>query len=723
MKKKLLILSLLILCLCVLAGCECKHEWVEADCLTAKTCTKCEAVEGDPLGHDFAPATCQAPETCTRCGLTQGESLGHEFAPATCQAPETCSRCGEVRGETLPHTYSDWVLGDTDMTRACVNCGTQETTALDREVYLQQLLSGHWDLYGTTDNGQSYSVYNFKNDFLYYFSAASDGSAVLYNGKEASNFTSCTLEKYEEIDGTGTYSFVLTSEDGVQVYGYILDMENEDGLVFPTGESSQILLTKNRELAAAMEGTWAATANGQVCALTLNADRSFSGDLGGQVTGTWQLKPPYISYGYRTAYITLRYTRDGEAHTESLSVDLGYANTTLEAYLRQDGYLSFGISLDDDTYLNFTHMSQEDLALLEAAMAEGREKITGEWTSTEVSTWSYSSSTWDERSTTDYTITFAEDGTFTASLDQERSGTWEFQDAYVSGGTASYSYCLYFDGVSDSVYAHISTYDDAELSFGKSSQSSSTNISFEQPNPEKAAAEEAAMREGAAALAGTWNSLYVSEYDSNTGSSTYKNVLDYTITFAEDGTFTASMDGERTGTWEFDDWYVYDSGDGTEKNSYSFNLHFDGASGRTNIYVDNYSLSLGTNSKSVEFLKMSEEEWDALRKGLELPVGSWTAVNAGIWNSQTNAQQTLDTSGCTLTVNADFTCSGMIGTTAVSGTWCLTYYNSEEGYYSYTLSNGTSAHHGFSIGSDGALNYSIWDDATGTSTYYEMKRS
>lgn len=38
MKKNVFMLLLLVLaCTFVLAGCACEHEWVDADCLTAKT--------------------------------------------------------------------------------------------------------------------------------------------------------------------------------------------------------------------------------------------------------------------------------------------------------------------------------------------------------------------------------------------------------------------------------------------------------------------------------------------------------------------------------------------------------------------------------------------------------------------------------------------------------------------------------------------------------------
>ena len=77
MKFKYFLLSLLMFGLMLLSGCACEHAWTEADCLNAKSCTKCQETEGDPLGHSWEAATCQTPKTCARCGLTEGEVLAH----------------------------------------------------------------------------------------------------------------------------------------------------------------------------------------------------------------------------------------------------------------------------------------------------------------------------------------------------------------------------------------------------------------------------------------------------------------------------------------------------------------------------------------------------------------------------------------------------------------------------------------------------------------------
>jgi len=91
----------------------CEHEWVDATCTTAKTCSKCDAVEGEPLGHSWKKATCTKPSECKRCRETEGKKLGHKWK------------------ETVAYDY----INDTITRYAlCDNCNTKEkkdTTELD----------------------------------------------------------------------------------------------------------------------------------------------------------------------------------------------------------------------------------------------------------------------------------------------------------------------------------------------------------------------------------------------------------------------------------------------------------------------------------------------------------------------------------------------------------------------------------------------------------------
>lgn len=67
MKKRCLLFLGALLVFCMLAGCECKHEWAEATCTEPKTCAKCGETEGEALGHTWIDATCTEPKTCSVC--------------------------------------------------------------------------------------------------------------------------------------------------------------------------------------------------------------------------------------------------------------------------------------------------------------------------------------------------------------------------------------------------------------------------------------------------------------------------------------------------------------------------------------------------------------------------------------------------------------------------------------------------------------------------------
>lgn len=113
---------LVMLCL-LLTGCACKHVWVDADCVTPKTCSECQVTEGEALGHTYADATCEAPKTCTVCKATDGEPLGHTWVDATCQVVKTCSVCQKTEGELADHK---WVDATTETPKTCSVCQKTE---------------------------------------------------------------------------------------------------------------------------------------------------------------------------------------------------------------------------------------------------------------------------------------------------------------------------------------------------------------------------------------------------------------------------------------------------------------------------------------------------------------------------------------------------------------------------------------------------------------------
>lgn len=105
MKKKWLVLFLVAVCLLVLAGCECEHEWTAPDCVNPERCAKCGEYGAAPLGHTWIDPTCEDPAICSVCGKQDAEPLGHkagqwvetlDVAALTIHKEQPCLRCGEA---------------------------------------------------------------------------------------------------------------------------------------------------------------------------------------------------------------------------------------------------------------------------------------------------------------------------------------------------------------------------------------------------------------------------------------------------------------------------------------------------------------------------------------------------------------------------------------------------------------------------------------------------
>lgn len=99
------ILVALMLCVLILTGCACKHQWADATCVTPKICTLCEETEGEPVGHSWTAATCEVPKICAVCAATEGDPLGHNEAVRDCAINYTtllrerqtyCTNCSQV---------------------------------------------------------------------------------------------------------------------------------------------------------------------------------------------------------------------------------------------------------------------------------------------------------------------------------------------------------------------------------------------------------------------------------------------------------------------------------------------------------------------------------------------------------------------------------------------------------------------------------------------------
>ncbi|MBQ3503121.1 MAG: hypothetical protein IJA75_00275 [Oscillospiraceae bacterium] len=243
MKRTYILLIALIL-ITLLSGCECKHQWIEADCLTPKTCEKCQVTEGEALGHSWQEAACETAKTCTACGETEGEALGHEWQEATCDtarictvcgaaegkplghawqeatclAPKTCAACGQTEGETGKHPvdrivwYPVWESGEPeDVEKMCGRCicGTWIESGIDWETVTNSLMLGHWEIDSFMDG--SFSQSTDLAEYECYLDVFPDGTATLVLLEETTAFT----WSFTQIEGAKrSVWYELVAEDG-----------------------------------------------------------------------------------------------------------------------------------------------------------------------------------------------------------------------------------------------------------------------------------------------------------------------------------------------------------------------------------------------------------------------------------------------------------------------------------------------------------------------------
>lgn len=120
MKRKHIILLVMLLALLVLFGCDCTHDWNDANCTQPKNCSICGETKGDPVGHQWEDATCTAPRTCSVCSETKGEALGHSWQDSTCISPQLCTVCAKTEGEALGHA---WEKASCTEASTCTTCG------------------------------------------------------------------------------------------------------------------------------------------------------------------------------------------------------------------------------------------------------------------------------------------------------------------------------------------------------------------------------------------------------------------------------------------------------------------------------------------------------------------------------------------------------------------------------------------------------------------------
>lgn len=572
--KKFTKFCILLAMLLVLTGCECRHEWTEADCLTAKTCAKCGVAEGEAMGHDFAPAECEKPETCTRCGMTQGEMLGHQWVDAVCDAPQICENCGQTQGAALGHDMDKWTISGETMSRICGVCNFAEEQPIDREAYLRENLVGYWDYMCREVNEEMIYPEDFLDSVVEVWSVslAEDGSAH-YNENGTGYSAQWTFERYEE----DRYFCTLTLENGESMEMTFLDRE-EDELWLPQ-ENGNMVFSQYSRYAPYVPGSRATVQGDQLYCLTLNEDHTLTGQMDGEVTGTWNFQM-IDYYGYTTIYIVTDIQKEEQLERVRWTW-LGFDTEAGLEQWRLDGnnmtlYTSAAITLwgseeqEMVKYLNY--VTPEQMDQLRDAMSGDRQAILGTWDGISSTIWR------DDRAECETafeeTILFQEDGTCTFFSNGEQKGTWMYQGISALNRTISYEYRLNFDGISraDARYYPETGRLLCEFVIG----GEWVSYDFAQMTPE----EKEICVKGPELLPGTW--------------SCEVEGMQYTLTIQEDGSFQADMQTRVEGTWSF---WNYNKTDG---HMYYLQFSDQGAM--------NYLYSLGEDGTLWGSIRV-EEEW------------------------------------------------------------------------------------------------------------------
>lgn len=195
MKKRILYPALCILCVMLLTACQCKHEWVEADCVNAKTCVRCKEEIGEPLGHSWIPANCTQAKTCSACGRTEGSPASHNWIAATCTKAMYCADCMTESGTVADHAWIPAVNSSGIEGRICAVCQKiemntdrwmpltecEKTMASNEQAHFADIKVGDWDARAgelpdsirfcvsgkETYKNTHYCIYNLNGNFNY----------------------------------------------------------------------------------------------------------------------------------------------------------------------------------------------------------------------------------------------------------------------------------------------------------------------------------------------------------------------------------------------------------------------------------------------------------------------------------------------------------------------------------------------------------------------------
>lgn len=87
----------------------CVHAWVDANCITPKTCKLCGITEGVALGHAWQFSGCEESQSCSGCDEVL-PAEGHKWVDANYQSAKHCSGCELTEGDPLQADFEKYGL-------------------------------------------------------------------------------------------------------------------------------------------------------------------------------------------------------------------------------------------------------------------------------------------------------------------------------------------------------------------------------------------------------------------------------------------------------------------------------------------------------------------------------------------------------------------------------------------------------------------------------------
>lgn len=542
MNKKLFRISFVLLMCWLLAGCgsesepECQHEWREADCLNASSCALCGEVREQALGHDWTEASCESPESCSRCGETQGEALGHSFG--------------------------QWLLDEKEMYRICPTCEQTESAEIDYALYLDQHIYGRWNLCSMVRGGRYLDSYMLPQDEVdpeYCFYEDGRVSSMGFEEKEISQSWSFDYGEYdsENYQHNIYISFPENNELSAAHFTCIGDEVYYEVPLDDEGDAVTLSNSFGDAVGKALVGTWSAWSQGSIYNINFLEDRSFTADIDGEISGFWQPRQSYANYdgGSIDVHIMLSYLKDGEEHSEFATLN-GFREGLSQKLLADS--MAFAVDVKG-TYSHFGLDAKEFLT--ETAKTADSAHL-GTWTSTEsiVSTPNYETYGSDEESdlSTEYSIVFNEDGSFSAKLNREIEGQWSLREIRREYMGVCMVYNLTAPGISD--YSYFQMYDSGDgYAYISYTDNVSANYSFKQMNEEEIAAWNDLAENAPGMVVGEWFS---------TGE-------DFKAVFSEDGTFTISS-GTAPEMYNYNGyWYFNTISEHQGEYTYLYDIEYD----------------------------------------------------------------------------------------------------------------------------------------------------